>query len=43
MSKKANPEHSRKLDQFYTDPAYAEQFLNKISQTVDLTQFEEKW
>ena len=40
MSKKANPEHSRQLDQFYTDPAYAKQFLNKISQTVDLTEFD---
>jgi predicted RNA methylase len=40
MSKTAVPDNSRKLDQFYTDPAYAEQFLIKIGQTVDLDQYD---
>ena len=40
MSKTAVPDNSRKLDQFYTDPVYAEQFLIKIGQTVDLDQYD---
>jgi predicted RNA methylase len=40
MSKTAVQDNSRKLDQFYTDPVYAEQFLIKIGQTVDLDQFD---
>lgn len=40
MSKKANPEHSRQLDQFYTDPVYAQQFFTKINQAVDLNNFD---
>lgn len=40
MSKTAVQDNSRKLDQFYTDPAYAEQFLIKIGQTVDLDQYD---
>jgi len=40
MSKKANPEHSRQLDQFYTDPAYAQLFLNRVAQTIDLTAYD---
>lgn len=40
MSKKANQDNSRKLDQFYTDPAYAKKFLNTISQHVDLLQYD---
>ena len=30
----------RELDQFYTDPAYAKQFLNTIAQTVDLNKYD---
>lgn len=33
-------ETARKLDQFYTDPAYAQQFLTTIAQTVNLDQFD---
>lgn len=40
MNKPAVQDNSRKLDQFYTNPAYAQQFLNTISQTVDLDQFD---
>jgi hypothetical protein len=40
MNKKAAPDNSRKLDQFYTDPAYAQQFLNEIKQTIDLNKFD---
>lgn len=36
MSKKAEKEHSRKLDQFYTNPFYALSFLEKISNYIDL-------
>lgn len=40
MSKSAPQETARQLDQFYTDPAYAQQFYDEISQTVDLDQFD---
>jgi predicted RNA methylase len=40
MSKTAVQDNSRKLDQFYTDPAYAQQFLTVVSQAVDLTQYD---
>jgi predicted RNA methylase len=40
MSKTAVPDNSRKLDQFYTDPAYAQQFLNTIAQTVNLDTYD---
>jgi len=40
MSKTAVPDNSRKLDQFYTDPVYAQQFLTTISNLVDLDQFD---
>lgn len=40
MSKSAPQETARKLDQFYTDPAYAQQFFNVIEQTVDLSQYD---
>ena len=40
MSKTAVQDNSRKLDQFYTDPVYAEQFLNIISKTVDLDSYD---
>lgn len=40
MSKTAVQDNSRKLDQFYTDPKYAQQFLNTIGQTVDLTAYD---
>ena len=40
MSKKAPPDTSRELDQFYTKPEYAKDFFNCISQTVDLDQFD---
>lgn len=40
MSKKANPEHSRQLDQFYTDPAYAQQFLKAVADAVDLDTYD---
>jgi predicted RNA methylase len=40
MSKTAVQDNSRKLDQFYTDPAYAQQFLNTVAQTVDLDTYD---
>jgi hypothetical protein len=40
MSKTAGQDNSRKLDQFYTDPAYAQQFLTKVAQTVDLDSYD---
>jgi predicted RNA methylase len=40
MSKTAVQDNSRKLDQFYTDPAYAQQFLATISTLVDLDQYD---
>jgi predicted RNA methylase len=36
MSKKAAQERSRDLDQFYTEPAYANHFYNIVSQHLDL-------
>lgn len=36
MKKKVLREHSRELDQFYTDPLYANIFLDKIKQHLDL-------
>lgn len=35
-----NKSTARELDQFYTNPTYAQTFLNKISQTVDLTSYD---
>lgn len=40
MNKPVPHDNSRKLDQFYTNPAYAQQFLRTISQTIDLTKFD---
>lgn len=40
MSKSVPQETARKLDQFYTDPAYAQQFFNEIAQIIDLDQFD---
>lgn len=40
MSKTVTQDNSRKLDQFYTDPVYARQFLNTIAQTVDLDSYD---
>ena len=40
MSNTVLQETARKLDQFYTDPVYAEQFLNTIAQTVDLDSYD---
>jgi predicted RNA methylase len=40
MSKTAVQDNSRKLDQFYTDPTYAQQFLTTISKLVDLDQYD---
>jgi len=40
MSKPAVQDNSRKLDQFYTDPAYAQQFLATIAHAVDLAHFD---
>lgn len=40
MSKTVVQDNSRKLDQFYTNPAYAQQFLNVISQTIDLDSYD---
>jgi predicted RNA methylase len=40
MSKTVPQDNSRKLDQFYTDPAYAEQFLKTIAQTVNLSEYD---
>jgi predicted RNA methylase len=37
MSKKAHQERSRELDQFYTDPKYAEHFYNKIKEVIDIS------
>jgi hypothetical protein len=36
MSNSAHQDNSRKLDQFYTNPVYAEQFLNTVANTIDL-------
>jgi hypothetical protein len=40
MSKTVVQDNSRKLDQFYTDPEYAEKFLTEITQTVDLDSYD---
>jgi hypothetical protein len=40
MNKKVPLDNARKLDQFYTDPVYAQQFLNEITQTIDLNKFD---
>lgn len=40
MNKPVVPDNSRKLDQFYTDPAYAQQFYNEIQQHIDLTKYD---
>jgi len=40
MSKTAVQDNSRKLDQFYTAPSYARQFLTTISNLVDLDQYD---
>lgn len=40
MNKPVAPDNSRKLDQFYTDPAYAQQFYNEIQQHIDLTKYD---
>jgi len=40
MSKPAVQDNSRKLDQFYTDPVYAQQFITAIAQTVDLSSYD---
>ena len=40
MSKKANLEKSRNLDQFYTDPNYAQYFYNKILEHVNVDDFD---
>lgn len=37
MSKKAAQDHSRDLDQFYTNPEYAQQFYSKIESLIDLS------
>lgn len=40
MNKPVAPDNSRKLDQFYTDPAYAQQFYAEIQQHVDLNKYD---
>lgn len=40
MNKKAPPDNARKLDQFYTDPVYAEQFYAVIQQSIDLEKYD---
>ena len=40
MSKPAVQDNSRKLDQFYTDPSYAQQFLATVKQHVDLEKYD---
>jgi predicted RNA methylase len=35
LKSKVNPEHSKSLDQFYTNPDYANYFYNKINETVN--------
>lgn len=40
MSKTVAQDNSRKLDQFYTDPAYAQSFFDRVQQTVDITQYD---
>lgn len=40
MNKKVPQENARKLDQFYTDPAYAEQFYSAIQECVDLSKYD---
>ena len=40
MNKTAPQDNSRNLDQYYTDPAYAQQFLDTVKSTVDLNQFD---
>jgi predicted RNA methylase len=40
MSKSAVQDNSRKLDQFYTDPVYAEQFFKTVAQIIDLDQYD---
>ena len=36
MSKKAAPDNSRKLDQFYTNPKYATEFMACVNERLDL-------
>ena len=36
MSKKAVQDRSRELDQFYTNPTYAQAFYDVIKSTLDL-------
>lgn len=40
MSKKVFPEHSRKLDQFYTDTEYAKCIYSKLCSLVDLNTYD---
>jgi predicted RNA methylase len=40
MNKSVDQDNSRKLDQYYTDPAYAKQFLTMVTQTVKFDQFD---
>lgn len=40
MSNSVPQDNSRKLDQFYTDPQYAQRFMTVIQNTVDMDQFD---
>ena len=40
MNKPVAQDNSRKLDQFYTDPAYAQQFLDTVKQHIDFKKFD---
>jgi predicted RNA methylase len=40
MKTKKTKSVERKLDQFYTDPVYAEQFLKTVAETVDLRSYD---
>jgi hypothetical protein len=40
MSKKAQKDSSRELDQFYTNPDYAKELLQIIKDTIDFTEFD---
>lgn len=40
MNKKVAPDNARNLDQFYTDPAYAQKFLDVIGKYVDLKKYD---
>lgn len=40
MNKPVVQDNSRKLDQFYTDPAYAQQFLDTVKQHIDFKEFD---